>query len=367
METENSKHVISARTGDEFRAVFGRISDVMGLKPKRRLFGGTGYSIQKKDLKQDIMLSSRTLRMKAWRKGTKTAFCMTRLPLNGKAVISYSENCSVLIIKSYDGMTAIVQLGRISEDAAEYIATGTVTQSRTDEKPRPAPAETPLVPTEEKPTFTIIRNADVPPMESFSDYGKPYGNAARPKVIPNKEKPHQAIPCRKPHPFHRWNEEIVARAKGRSVEVYTDGGLRPEQDRLGGWAFAVLHSQDVAAMQAGTETGTTITRMELKAAAKALHALVEIHPLEAVIYTDSQYVRNGAEVWWKGWLNEDGTFKDGIKDADLWADIINTRNRLGEMHCDVTFTWIKGHSGNRWNTYVDAKNKEVMDAWGGNR
>lgn len=344
MQTVN-RYTLPLATYDTLYAVLERMADVIGTPPKR-LFGKLTYTVSDNGRTEVISLTKKAISIRVIKDGKVIAKGHTRFPINGVISISYGEPSSAIIVKAYDGLLLLILLSGVSHDAIEYVANGKVTSKPMTPKPDIR-----------KPySFSIVKDADVPPMESFTDLGKPY---------PVSQKQKRTVPVSVRHPkgpFCRWNEPILTAAKGKKVEVYTDGGLRPEEGHLGGWAFVVVHNENVAVMEAGTETETTISRMELLAAVKALQALIEVNPFEAVVYTDNRYVQTGAEIWWKGWLNEDGSVKETLKDADLWAELIKERQKLKKMCCNVSFQWVKGHSGVKWNTYVDAKNKEAMDA-----
>jgi ribonuclease HI len=107
----------------------------------------------------------------------------------------------------------------------------------------------------------------------------------------------------------------------------------------------------------GAENPTTNNRMELQAVIGALKALKR--PVEARVYTDSQYVRRGILEWvpqWKarGWKTAD---KKPVKNQDLWLllDAEAARHRI-EWH------WVPGHAGVPGNERVDALANAAIDA-----
>lgn len=88
--------------------------------------------------------------------------------------------------------------------------------------------------------------------------------------------------------------------------------------------------------------------MELTAAIKALQQIKK--PSVVVLTTDSQYVRKGITEWlsgWKlkGWKNSQ---KKPVKNSDLWK-LLDEQN---ERH-QVTWKWVKGHSGHTENEIAD--------------
>lgn len=99
----------------------------------------------------------------------------------------------------------------------------------------------------------------------------------------------------------------------------------------------------------GEPAPTTNNRMELMAAIRALESLTR--PATVRIHTDSTYVRSGITSWlaaWKrnGWLT---AARQPVKNADLWRRL--------EAACarhQVTWHWVKGHSGHPENERADA-------------
>jgi ribonuclease HI len=145
----------------------------------------------------------------------------------------------------------------------------------------------------------------------------------------------------------------AARPKGL-VEIYTDGACRGNPG-VGGWAALLrtgAHEKEIK----GAEAQTTNNRMELTAVIRALEALRR--PVEARVYTDSEYVRRGVTEWlasWKtrGWRTAD---RKPVKNQDLWQrlDELTTPHRI-EWH------WVPGHAGVEGNERVDALANQAID------
>ena len=130
------------------------------------------------------------------------------------------------------------------------------------------------------------------------------------------------------------------------VVVYTDGACRgnPGPGGWGVWLRSGEHEKEMF----GGEALTTNNRMELTAPIEALVSLKR--PCKVTIYTDSQYVRQGITTWihgWKarGWLTAD---KTPVKNVELWQRL----DTLNASH-DVTWRWVKGHSGDPGNERAD--------------
>jgi ribonuclease HI len=143
------------------------------------------------------------------------------------------------------------------------------------------------------------------------------------------------------------------------VEIYTDGACRGNPGP-GGWA-AFLSFGAREKELAGAEAHTTNNRMELTAVIRALEALKR--PVEARVFTDSEYVRRGITEWitaWKarGWKTAD---RKPVKNQDLWEEL----ERLAAVH-KIEWHWVKGHSGIPGNERVDRLANEAIDALTGN-
>lgn len=139
------------------------------------------------------------------------------------------------------------------------------------------------------------------------------------------------------------------------VDIYTDGACRGNPGP-GGWA-ALLSYDGREKEIAGAEVRTTNNRMELTAVIRALEALKR--PVQARVYTDSEYVRRGITEWvsgWKrrGWLTAD---KKPVKNQDLWQ-------RLDELVAGhkIEWHWVPGHAGVPGNERVDRLANRAIDA-----
>ena len=132
-----------------------------------------------------------------------------------------------------------------------------------------------------------------------------------------------------------------------SVYLYTDGACKGNPG-VGGWGALLRYGSHEKELYGG-EAHTTNNRMELTAIIAGLSALTR--PCEVVICTDSQYVKNGMESWihsWKrnGWQTAS---KKPVKNEDLWKQLDEQVKRH-----QVTWTWVKGHSGHPENERADA-------------
>ena len=131
------------------------------------------------------------------------------------------------------------------------------------------------------------------------------------------------------------------------VVIYTDGACKgnPGPGGWGAWLRSGPHEKELF----GGERLTTNNRMELTAVIEALSALKA--GSRVVVYTDSEYVRNGITSWirnWRtrGWLTAD---RKPVKNVELWQRL----DELAARH-QVTWRWVKGHSGDPGNERADA-------------
>jgi ribonuclease HI len=139
------------------------------------------------------------------------------------------------------------------------------------------------------------------------------------------------------------------------VEIFTDGACRGNPGP-GGWG-AVIRSQGKEKTLSGADPNTTNNRMEMQAAIEALRALK--HSCVVDLTTDSQYLRKGITEWvhqWQknGWRNSQ---KKPVKNKSYWQALLVEQERH-----EVTWHWVKGHSGHHENERADALANEAIDA-----
>ena len=150
------------------------------------------------------------------------------------------------------------------------------------------------------------------------------------------------------------------------IEIYTDGGCSGNPGP-GGWAYVIIgdvNSRGNAGGNAnslenwGAESSTTNNRMELQAVIAALEAVSRMDTRAGItIYTDSQYVQKGITVWIKDWKNRGWKTSDKkpVKNQDLWQRLDSLSERL-----PITWVWVKGHAGNKFNERCDILSKKAV-------
>ncbi|WP_369582735.1 ribonuclease HI [Kingella oralis] len=133
----------------------------------------------------------------------------------------------------------------------------------------------------------------------------------------------------------------------KTVSLYTDGACKGNPGK-GGWGVLMRYGSHEKELFGG-EAHTTNNRMELTAIIQGLAALKR--PCAVVIYTDSQYVKNGMEQWIHGWKKNGWktASKQPVKNEDLWQQL----DRLAAQH-QIQWQWVRGHAGHTENERADA-------------
>jgi len=135
--------------------------------------------------------------------------------------------------------------------------------------------------------------------------------------------------------------------KQDSYTVYTDGACWPNPG-AGGWCALIFKNGQALMQLTGCDADTTNNRCEIMAVIEALSAL----PLKSfvTVYSDSQYVVNGANKWVERWERKSWTIytKDPVKNVDLWRQIVDLKKER-----DCRFIWVRGHDGDYWNEECD--------------
>lgn len=144
------------------------------------------------------------------------------------------------------------------------------------------------------------------------------------------------------------------------VTLYADGACRGNPG-VGGYGVILVGEGFYKELKTSVPR-TTNNRMELSgviAGFESLHQLTEDGPPPAVhVVTDSQYVVKGMTEWLENWQRR-GWKTSGRKEVlnrDLWQKLIE----VSRDH-DVTWEWIRGHTGHPENERCDELANEAMD------
>jgi len=123
------------------------------------------------------------------------------------------------------------------------------------------------------------------------------------------------------------------------IEIWADGACIPNPG-VGGWAWVSKCGKN----ESGKIQRSTNNEMEAIAVLMALRYWKNRDPdIKITIYSDSTYVVNTMTAWlptrlWEGW--------DGFKHSDVFKEIY-------ALSKNVTFKWVKGHSGDFMNDKAD--------------
>lgn len=141
------------------------------------------------------------------------------------------------------------------------------------------------------------------------------------------------------------------------VRIYSDGACRGNPGP-GGWGV-LLQYRDEERELYGAVDDTTNNRMELQAAIEGLKAITK--PCSIEIYTDSQYVRNGITQWLSNWRMKNWKTANGkpVKNIDLWQQL----DSLCQNYQDLSWHWVRGHSGHAQNERADALANKAIDEY----
>lgn len=138
------------------------------------------------------------------------------------------------------------------------------------------------------------------------------------------------------------------------VEIYTDGACRGNPGP-GGWGV-LMRCGKIEKYLYGSENYTTNNRMELVAAIQALSALKKTCKIK--LTTDSEYVRRGVTEWMINWKKNAWrtSAKKPVKNVDLWQELDLLMNQF-----EISWHWVKGHSGHRENEIADQLANRAID------
>ena len=139
------------------------------------------------------------------------------------------------------------------------------------------------------------------------------------------------------------------------IEIFTDGACRGNPGP-GGWGALLRYNGKDKTLHGG-EKQTPNNRMELMAAIVAMESLTR--PCAVKLTTDSKYVMQGITEWmvnWKkrGWKTAEKKLE---KNVDLWQRL----DQALASH-QVSWQWVKGHSGHPENELADELTNRGMDA-----
>lgn len=142
---------------------------------------------------------------------------------------------------------------------------------------------------------------------------------------------------------------------GNKLNIYTDGACSGNPGP-GGWSV-VWYGKGKILNRSGGSKNTTNNQMELVAVLEALKLIEsKSNKITYDICSDSAYVVNAINNGWlyswrkNDWMTQSG---DPVKNAYIWQDLYVTLVSLKMHKYIISFTKVKGHSGNPLNEYAD--------------
>jgi len=145
------------------------------------------------------------------------------------------------------------------------------------------------------------------------------------------------------------------------IFLYTDGSSLGNPGP-GGYGIVLISEKGHYKEMSEGFRRTTNNRMELLSVIVGLET-IRNKESEIVVVSDSKYVVDAVN---KGWI--DNWQKKGLskkKNPDLWKRFLDARKGL-----NLTFDWVKGHAGNKYNEKCDqlavkaAKGKKLKPDYG---
>ena len=133
----------------------------------------------------------------------------------------------------------------------------------------------------------------------------------------------------------------------KKVDIYSDGACSGNPGP-GGYGTVLVDNGIEKELSEGFES-TTNNRMELLGCITGLECLKE--PCEVTVTSDSKYLCDAINQGWleswkaRGWKKAD---KKPVLNQELWERL----DRQLSVH-KVTFKWIKGHNGHKYNERCD--------------
>ena len=138
------------------------------------------------------------------------------------------------------------------------------------------------------------------------------------------------------------------------VHIFTDGACKGNPGP-GGWGAVLQYDASIKEIK-GYSSNTTNNIMEISAVIESLKTLTR--PCDVIITTDSNYVKDGITEWIHQWKkrNWKTANKKPVKNKELWQKL-----ELETQRHQITWKWVKGHSGHVENERADELANEAIE------
>ncbi|MEN9604613.1 MAG: hypothetical protein RJB39_298 [Candidatus Parcubacteria bacterium] len=151
-----------------------------------------------------------------------------------------------------------------------------------------------------------------------------------------------------------------------TLSFYTDGSSRGNPGP-GGWGCIAVIGHTRVIELGGKDSHTTNNKMELQAVIEAMKVASDkdVSDFKKVhVFSDSKYVLQGITEWIKNWKKNNWrtAAKKAVMNQELWQELdtlVETVSRSGKH---ITWTYVKGHSDNKYNERADVLATECADA-----
>lgn len=137
------------------------------------------------------------------------------------------------------------------------------------------------------------------------------------------------------------------------IIIYTDGAARGNPGPAG-WGVVIISEKNISEL-GGRSDHATNNQMELTAPIETLkylkHKNTQATPVyEIEIVSDSKYVILGITEWIFNWQKNNwrNAAKKPVMNKELWEELYELTKNL-----KIKWTYVKGHSGHKWNDRVD--------------
>ena len=138
------------------------------------------------------------------------------------------------------------------------------------------------------------------------------------------------------------------------VHIFTDGACKGNPGP-GGWGAVLQYDASIKEIK-GYSSNTTNNIMEISAVIESLKTLTR--SCNVIITTDSNYVKDGITEWIHQWKkrNWKTANKKPVKNKELWQKL-----ELETQRHQITWKWVKGHSGHVENERADELANEAIE------
>lgn len=151
-----------------------------------------------------------------------------------------------------------------------------------------------------------------------------------------------------------------------TITLYTDGSSRGNPGP-GGWGCIAVIGHSRVLELGGKDSHTTNNKMELQAVIEGMKVSLksDVSDFKKVhVFSDSKYVLQGITEWIKNWKKNNWrtAAKKEVMNQELWQELDKLVETVSHSGKHITWTYVKGHSDNKYNARADVLATECADA-----